>query len=47
MVSLNRKIIFFPENEIIAATAREIEDLELNEEQAIMTSRAPVRQAWR
>jgi len=35
------------ENEIIAATAREIEDLELNEEKAIMTSRPPVRQAWR
>jgi len=35
------------ENEIIAATAREIEDLELNEEHAIMTSRPPVRQAWR
>ena len=39
--------MFYRENEIIAATAREIEDLELNEEKAIMTSRAPVRQAWR
>jgi len=35
------------ENELTEQTARDIEDLELEEEQHIMTSRPPVRQAWR
>ena len=35
------------ENELTEQTARDIEDLELEEERHIMTSKPPVRQAWR
>jgi len=35
------------ENDLTEQTAREIEDLELEEERHIMTTRPPVRQAWR
>ena len=42
------KVLIFPsENELTAETAREIENLELEEEKQIMSNRPPVRQAWR